>query len=103
MTDAGGHDRLTAMRILATLAFAVAAACAVPAQAACDAPVPAVEPANSQPIVPGSEAEQLAPTPLAELAADSARKSVVSGKSVSVRVDLGGGRIIKKKKKTKTD
>src|SRR3546814_18948141 len=27
------------------------------------------------------------------------RKSVVSGKSVSVRVDLGGGRIIKKTKK----
>src|SRR3546814_17851458 len=27
------------------------------------------------------------------------RKRVVSGKSVSVRVDLGGGRIIKKKKK----
>src|SRR3546814_17533242 len=27
------------------------------------------------------------------------RQSVVSGKSVSVRVDLGGGRIIKKKKK----
>src|SRR3546814_11785275 len=27
------------------------------------------------------------------------RKSVVSGKSVSVRVALGGGRIIKKKKK----
>src|SRR3546814_18616225 len=27
------------------------------------------------------------------------RKSVVEGKSVSVRVDLGGGRIIKKKKK----
>src|SRR3546814_18175154 len=27
------------------------------------------------------------------------RKSVVSGKSVSVRVDLGGGRIIKKKTK----
>src|SRR3546814_13495534 len=27
------------------------------------------------------------------------RKSVVSGKSVSVRVDLGGSRIIKKKKK----
>src|SRR3546814_17124849 len=30
------------------------------------------------------------------------RKSVVSGKSVSVRVDLGGRRIIKKKKRTKT-
>src|SRR3546814_16273286 len=30
------------------------------------------------------------------------RKSVVSGKSVYVRVDLGGGRIIKKKKKTIT-
>src|SRR3546814_14762826 len=30
------------------------------------------------------------------------RKSVVSGKSVSVRVDLGGRRIIKKKKKTQT-
>src|SRR3546814_12917163 len=29
------------------------------------------------------------------------RKSVVSGKSVSVRVDLGGRRIIKKKKRTK--
>src|SRR3546814_15910545 len=29
------------------------------------------------------------------------RKSVVSGKSVSVRVDLGGSRIIKKKKKEK--
>src|SRR3546814_18377766 len=28
------------------------------------------------------------------------RKSVVSGKSVSVRVDLGGRRIIKKKKNT---
>src|SRR3546814_16395672 len=28
------------------------------------------------------------------------RKSVVSGKSVSVRVDLGGRRIIKKKKKS---
>src|SRR3546814_16674169 len=30
------------------------------------------------------------------------RKSVVSGKSVSVRVDLGGRRIIKKKKKHNT-
>src|SRR3546814_13658817 len=30
------------------------------------------------------------------------RKSVVSGKSVSVRVDLGGRRIIKKKKTKKT-
>src|SRR3546814_10951613 len=29
------------------------------------------------------------------------RKSVVSGKRVSVRVDRGGGRIIKKKKKKK--
>src|SRR3546814_16113973 len=29
------------------------------------------------------------------------RKSVVSGKSVSVRVDLGGRRTLKKKKKTK--
>src|SRR3546814_11853788 len=31
------------------------------------------------------------------------RKSVGEGKSVSVRVDLGGRRIIKKKKKTKTN
>src|SRR3546814_84741 len=30
------------------------------------------------------------------------RKSVVSGKSVSVRVDLGGRRIIKKKKRSDT-
>src|SRR3546814_11184812 len=31
------------------------------------------------------------------------RKSVVEGKSVSVRVDLGGRRIIKKKKQTKIE
>src|SRR3546814_19013380 len=31
------------------------------------------------------------------------RKSVVEGKSVSVRVDLGGGRIIKKKRRTCSD
>src|SRR3546814_5341399 len=35
----------------------------------------------------------------AELFADQDRKSVVSGKSVEVRVDHGGGRRIKKKKK----
>src|SRR3546814_14706879 len=33
----------------------------------------------------------------------SDRKSVVSGKSVSVRVDLGGRRIIKKKRARRTD
>src|SRR3546814_16299971 len=42
------------------------------------------------------------PTRLASLFSPSVvsadRKSVVSGKSVSVRVDLGGSRIIKKKK-----
>src|SRR3546814_4556203 len=52
MTDAGGHDRMTALRILATLAFEVAAACAVPGQAACEAPVPTVEPPNSHPNSP---------------------------------------------------
>src|SRR3546814_14352953 len=31
------------------------------------------------------------------------RKSVVKGKSVSVRVDLGGGRIIKNKKRGETN
>src|SRR3546814_15022878 len=36
---------------------------------------------------------------LPEVAALEDRKSVVQGKSVSVRVDLGGRRIIKKKKK----
>src|SRR3546814_20226820 len=35
------------------------------------------------------------------LASTADRKSVVSGKSVSVRVDLGGRRIIKKKTKNK--
>src|SRR3546814_13907148 len=35
------------------------------------------------------------------IAAIRDRKSVVEGKSVSVRVDLGGGRIMKKKKKKK--
>src|SRR3546814_9158364 len=34
----------------------------------------------------------------AQIRAAGARKSVVSGKSVSVRVDLGGGRFIKKQK-----
>src|SRR3546814_7994480 len=34
-----------------------------------------------------------------QVIADPDRKSVVSGKSVSVRVDLGGRRIIKKKNK----
>jgi len=62
---------MAVMRILPILTFAAAAVCAVPAQAACDAPAPAVESANSQPIVPGSEAEPLPPTPLAELAGDS--------------------------------
>src|SRR3546814_18386216 len=33
---------------------------------------------------------------------DRDRKSVVEGKSVSVRVDLGGSRLIKKKKKNNT-
>src|SRR3546814_17994693 len=32
----------------------------------------------------------------------AARTSVVSGKSVSVRVDLGGGRLIKKKKEARS-
>src|SRR3546814_18308218 len=36
------------------------------------------------------------------IAARRDRKSVVQGKSVSVRVDLGGRRIIKKKKKLST-
>src|SRR3546814_14196383 len=43
------------------------------------------------------KAGQLARQPAAQRPAD--RKSVVEGKSVSVRVDLGGRRIIKKKKK----
>src|SRR3546814_10977575 len=37
--------------------------------------------------------------PIAGMADEADRKSVVEGKSVSVRVDLGGRRIIKKKKK----
>src|SRR3546814_15597104 len=39
--------------------------------------------------------------PLVDYAIWADRKSVVSGKSVSVRVDLGGRRIIKKKKREK--
>src|SRR3546814_10971391 len=34
---------------------------------------------------------------------ETARKSVVTGKSVEVRVDIGGRRIIKKNKKRKTN
>src|SRR3546814_20753337 len=40
--------------------------------------------------------------PPSETPAPSDRKSVVEGKSVSVRLDLGGGRIIKKKKSIHT-
>src|SRR3546814_11606763 len=43
----------------------------------------------------------LIPIVFAFLFVDLDRKSVVSGKSLSVRVDLGGGRIIKKKTQTK--
>src|SRR3546814_2215330 len=66
MTDAGARDRMTGMRALATLTFLIAAILAVPAQAACDAPEAAAMPPNTQPIVPGTEAEPLPPTPLAE-------------------------------------
>src|SRR3546814_13817993 len=44
--------------------------------------------------------DEIAELPLA-LQAKLDRKSVVSGKCVSVRVDIGGRRIIKKKKRTK--
>src|SRR3546814_13498366 len=46
-----------------------------------------------------SEAGAVAPTVALSLFGLIDRKSVVEGKSVSVRVDLGGCRIIKKKKK----
>src|SRR3546814_13648906 len=49
---------------------------------------------------PGTPASA-APAPRL-LARSLDRKSVVSGKSVSVRVDLGGRRILKNKKKNKT-
>src|SRR3546814_17419048 len=61
---------------------------------------------RNSPSVSGSVRDQL--TALIALSIDDRvfpipedRKSVVSGKSVSVRVDLGGGRIIKKKKNCK--
>src|SRR3546814_16080598 len=41
-------------------------------------------------------ADRLDAVELAELGADGDRKGVVSGNRVSVRVDLGGGRVIKK-------
>src|SRR3546814_16143918 len=50
---------------------------------------------------PGPAAGRLYKLWLTALCAGLDRKSVGSGKSVSVRVDLGGRRIIKKKKKTK--
>src|SRR3546814_16398861 len=43
-------------------------------------------------------ADALADDPVLQLVLDGDRTSVVEGKSVSVRVDLGGRRIIKKKK-----
>src|SRR3546814_16409673 len=51
--------------------------------------------ADHQPIE--SEHQVVSDTRAAVRHADPDRKSVVSGKSVSVRVDLGGRRIIKKK------
>src|SRR3546814_17982405 len=49
---------------------------------------------------PEEIAERTAEYEARSAAARQDRKSVVSGKSVSVRVDLGGRRIIKKKQKT---
>src|SRR3546814_16144253 len=50
-------------------------------------------------VLRGTDVDQ--PRNLAKSVTVEDRKSVVSGKSVSVRVDLGGSRIIKKKKKKK--
>src|SRR3546814_13613824 len=47
----------------------------------------------------GLVAQPIITADLQHLGVDEDRKSVVSGKSVSVRVDLGGRRIIKKKTK----
>src|SRR3546814_14188045 len=59
--------------------------------------------------LPGSADAEAAPAPAGGMdlrtygiGAQIDRKSVVSGKSVSVRVDLGGRRIIKKKKNVQT-
>src|SRR3546814_11144223 len=49
----------------------------------------------------GRQIAGLRPNPSLAIDAEKDRKSVVEGKSVSVRVDLGGRRIIKKKKKEK--
>src|SRR3546814_12184155 len=63
--------------------------------------LPAISPfslARNAPIAPPSPTiSQIAPSDSALAASRRDRKSVVSGKSVSVRVDLGGRRIIKKK------
>src|SRR3546814_11810090 len=60
---------------------------------------------DSAPLALGRGPESRTPDRPARFPKDAAschtvdRKSVVKGKSVSVRVDLGGGRIFKKKKK----
>src|SRR3546814_12158216 len=61
---------------------------------------PVVERALDRIFILHADHEQNASTSTVRLAGSSNRKSVVSGKSVSVRVDLGGRRIIKKKKVT---
>src|SRR3546814_12209609 len=52
---------------------------------------------GSSPSLPPASSSM--PTNLISLSSSGDRTSVVSGKSVSVRVDLGGRRIIKKKNK----
>src|SRR3546814_21023197 len=65
------------------------------------APRRAAAPSPQLELTPPENAEEEAPKPRRRTRrAQGDRKSVVEGKSVSVRVDLGGGRIVKKQKDT---
>src|SRR3546814_13453397 len=100
---------------LSPIAVAVLALHALPAVAQEASEAPAAAPATSEEPSKADATQLRAVTVQADLPSDykvdavsspkftqplrEDRKSVVEGKSVSVRVDLGGGRIIKKKKK----
>src|SRR3546814_11839821 len=64
----------------------------------CAQPTPIADPATRR-ATPRAHWRANGPPPAIHRRDQAARKSGVSGKSVSVRVDLGGLRIIKKKKK----
>src|SRR3546814_17411173 len=91
-------SREACMKTRLSLIIAIVAMFSLPAQASAALAIGSQAPDFT---TNGALAGQVFKLHLAEQLKNGDRKSVVSGKSVSVRVDLGGGAIIKNNKKTK--